>query len=368
VVTSILPNLVHQSERTEILAFESSKQKPQQMSKQSLAQTYDSFLKRAQEEMQTIEREKTSWEEQKKIMQKHTFVEDEIITLNVGGKIFATAVSTLQQPLKIVYEEDEIDAEDAQAAAEAMKPQDHFFSAMFSGNFDLAKDKQGNVFIDRDYRHFAYILNYLRMGGNVKKCQFPFHKPFIIKELINEAEFYNLNHLKRYLLSDGDLSSGVQIPLLQTKEDNKLMQSWLTESLNGKPPKMTLLYTGTRDGFDNSSFHSKCDNKGPTLTVVSAGNIICGGYADVSWDQSNSYKTNANCWLFNMSTKQKGKVTYPVNAIYCYNSNNSHSVAFGSGHDFIVSVQSLRCSTHGYPNIGLPSSATIAEILVYSVQ
>ena len=31
--------------------------------------------------------------------------------------------------------------------------------------------------------------------------------------------------------------------------------------------KMILLYSGTRDGFNSDDFHSRADNKGPTLSL-----------------------------------------------------------------------------------------------------
>jgi len=51
-----------------------------------------------------------------------------------------------------------------------------------------------------------------------------------------------------------------------------------------------LLYQGSRDGFTVSTFHSKCDNKGPTITLVTVGeeisNIhIFGGYNSASWNR-----------------------------------------------------------------------------------
>ena len=42
------------------------------------------------------------------------------------------------------------------------------------------------------------------------------------------------------------------------------------------------LYCASRNGW--RSFHSYCDNKGPTVTVVKSGNYIFGGYTDVDWD------------------------------------------------------------------------------------
>jgi hypothetical protein len=44
------------------------------------------------------------------------------------------------------------------------------------------------------------------------------------------------------------------------------------------------LYSSTRDGASAAAFHGKCDNQGPTLTLIkdTDGNVF-GGYTAVSW-------------------------------------------------------------------------------------
>ena len=37
------------------------------------------------------------------------------------------------------------------------------------------------------------------------------------------------------------------------------------------------------EGWAASTFHSKCDGKGPTVTIIKVGSYIFGGYTDVSW-------------------------------------------------------------------------------------
>ena len=37
------------------------------------------------------------------------------------------------------------------------------------------------------------------------------------------------------------------------------------------------------DGSAASTFHSNCDGKGPTVTIIRVGQYIFGGYTDVSW-------------------------------------------------------------------------------------
>ena len=37
------------------------------------------------------------------------------------------------------------------------------------------------------------------------------------------------------------------------------------------------------DGWAASTFHSNCDGRGPTVTIVKVNEYIFGGYTDVSW-------------------------------------------------------------------------------------
>ena len=51
-----------------------------------------------------------------------------------------------------------------------------------------------------------------------------------------------------------------------------------------QPPELQLLYRASRDGWEGKHFHSKCDNKGPTLTVIKCtGGYVFGGYANAAW-------------------------------------------------------------------------------------
>ena len=44
------------------------------------------------------------------------------------------------------------------------------------------------------------------------------------------------------------------------------------------------MYRASRDDWVSSNFHSYCDNKGPTATVIKSENNIFGGYTEQSWD------------------------------------------------------------------------------------
>ena len=49
-----------------------------------------------------------------------------------------------------------------------------------------------------------------------------------------------------------------------------------------------LCWRASRDGWDSSRFHSLCDEKGPTVTIVKVGKYIFGGYTSLSWSEYRS--------------------------------------------------------------------------------
>ena len=44
------------------------------------------------------------------------------------------------------------------------------------------------------------------------------------------------------------------------------------------------------DGWAASTFHSKCDGRGPTVTIIKVNDDIFGGYTDVSWSGGRDMK------------------------------------------------------------------------------
>jgi hypothetical protein len=57
------------------------------------------------------------------------------------------------------------------------------------------------------------------------------------------------------------------------------MIEWLVE----QNFEWRLCYRASLDGWKAEDFHSKCDNKGPTVVFVKVGNFIFGGFTDRNW-------------------------------------------------------------------------------------
>ncbi len=87
------------------------------------------------------------------------------------------------------------------------------------------------------------------------------------------------------------------------------------------------MYRGSRDGFGAQDFHSKCDNKSPTLSICKArgSSYIFGGFASVSFNGSQN-KSDPNAFLFSLTNKDNKPLKMKVDpnkhdhAICCHSS------------------------------------------------
>ena len=57
-------------------------------------------------------------------------------------------------------------------------------------------------------------------------------------------------------------------PVLINKERSRFVRCWHAKT----------------DGWAASTFHSNCDGRGPTVTIIKVNSYIFGGYTDVSWN------------------------------------------------------------------------------------
>ncbi|XP_060584187.1 interferon-induced protein 44-like [Ruditapes philippinarum] len=117
-----------------------------------------------------------------------------------------------------------------------------------------------------------------------------------------------------------------------TDKDMDQLEQWI-----GTGPKtFTLLYAITRDGCNATTFHQKCDNQGPTVTVLyNQQGSVYGGYAPVSWQSSGSYSNDQNAFLYQLHYSKTPTYTkFPRNGqgndTY---GHPSYGPTFGGGHD-----------------------------------
>ncbi len=126
------------------------------------------------------------------------------------------------------------------------------------------------------------------------------------------------------------LSSTVTASKIIQKKDIALLSSWVWTF---KYPKFELLYRGSQDGFSAANFHTKCDNKGPTVVIIKFNHgKVFGGFTDTSWDSSGGYKNTKNAFLFSIDRQGKYNIKPEGEYSAVYN-NSSYGPTFGGGHD-----------------------------------
>jgi hypothetical protein len=116
----------------------------------------------------------------------------------------------------------------------------------------------------------------------------------------------------------------------------------ITEWIGKKPGK--LFYKASRDGFVASSFHQRCDNQGPTLTIIKANGYLFGDYTPNSWSSSNTYVNDSTkqSFIFTLTNPHsilptKYCLARPECSIFCH---PNCGPTFGSGHDIRINDQS----------------------------
>ena len=126
------------------------------------------------------------------------------------------------------------------------------------------------------------------------------------------------------------------------------------KELNGR--KWSLLYQGSRDGFQNYDFHSLCNSIPNTLTIVkSTGGNIFGGFTSVQWNSNSnsSWEYDKSAFIFSLVNKENRPLLFEhsssdINSIV---SHPYYCPTFGRGHDFHISNFS-NMNTNSCSNIG----------------
>ena len=104
----------------------------------------------------------------------------------------------------------------------------------------------------------------------------------------------------------------------------------------------SLLYRGSRDGFGSRAFHSRCDGKSNTVTIIlNDQNHVFGGYTSVAWYSSgSSYSSDSSAYLFSLrrdkSTNSEKYLIKPSQSQYAILGYSIWGPIFGGGHDLQI--------------------------------
>ena len=135
---------------------------------------------------------------------------------------------------------------------------------------------------------------------------------------------------------------------------DKLEELLKKKDLNGR--KWSVLYRGSCNGFRASDFHSRCDNKPNTLTIVKSSNgNIFGGFTSAQWksDENGSWEYDKNAFIFSLVNYENRPL------IFEHSTSDENSVGlykqfgpvFGIGNDIFIN-DNCNTNTGSSSNLG----------------
>jgi len=228
------------------------------------------------------------------------------IVLNVGGKRFSTTLSNLRSIRGTLLEK------------------------MFREGANTTIGADGTYFIDRDPSSFGHILDYLRSGDLLIKSD----DQNLRSRLLSDAQYYKLptaveDYLRWSPAEDFDLWFS------EFEYLNKQLKK-VSRELGG------LLYQASKDGQSDSTFHSRCDSKGPTVVIIKtkSGNMF-GGYSYTSWYGSGGYAASSKAFLFRLRPTIKRYDQRSGRESYAIYRHSSYGPVFGNHNIFIDDCYSV---------------------------
>lgn len=84
---------------------------------------------------------------------------------------------------------------------------------------------------------------------------------------------------------------------------------WLSEVEYGEK-YWAPCYRGTKDGWSKESFHAKCDNAGPTVTLARRENYLFGGFSDHSWQSKNFFNLSWVRLVFILHARSETQISH----------------------------------------------------------
>ena len=192
-------------------------------------------------------------------------------------------------------------------------------------NIENLKENEQNIPIDSDRNNLE------EMKENLKKEIKNNIKDENEQEKISQQNSYNELKQNSFHLSldENHLPFQESTIFSENFEDRQkemeLILHWLSTSLSNleNPPKVLqtkLLYKSEIDGDKASSFHEKCDNISPTITIIQTKEgYRYGGYTSVCWDvpEKSEYRTDNDAFIFSFDTLKKYECLNKEKSILC---------------------------------------------------
>jgi hypothetical protein len=136
--------------------------------------------------------------------------------------------------------------------------------------------------------------------------------------------------------------------LILTRKFFNLISYWIDNGQEVLPNplenggyKFNLLLRGSRDGFEPQDFHSRCNNKGPTIVIIKLrnSNRMIGGYNPIKWSGSNKYLESDKSFIFSFYSNTSDSSTTILSRVKdgsrAISDDNSINQGFGDGDLYI---------------------------------
>ena len=149
------------------------------------------------------------------------------------------------------------------------------------------------------------------------------------------------------------------------ENERQMILDWIAPSNTNKSIKTVLLYKASSHGDNPQSFHSYCDNKGPTITFFTnySTGYRLGGYTSCSWQSENGNgHYDPNSFLFSLNNRKKFDKKDP-NSCYAIYLDKSYGPYFGSTDIYFNSNGSWRSSNNVYCYNSSYYYGTIKELI-----
>ena len=120
-------------------------------------------------------------------------------------------------------------------------------------------------------------------------------QPLVTRNVTLDKEFILCRIFKQFYLAPTEFfcqiakveffSPGLHDSVIVGNNKNHLtsLSNWLTSITKSVNSLWKRCWRASVDGWAASTFHSLCDSKGPTVTIIRVGRYIFGGYTSISW-------------------------------------------------------------------------------------
>jgi len=145
-----------------------------------------------------------------------------------------------------------------------------------------------------------------------------------LKDKINSME-EKLNFLYEHIKKKEGYSDTVfKKSKLFNEKQIEIIQNWISPK---KYFKCKLIYDAKENGDKVSTYHSLCDNKGPTLTIfTTSDNLTLGGYLSVSFNENSGWIHDEKAFLFSLNPNEKYS---SIDSTYTFYGGKDRGPTFG---------------------------------------